>query len=485
MTGSSPAVCRPLDELPDGTVKIPLNLPHGAVWPVVAQIAALSQRRAGCTASITFLADRLGMHPSTIYEALKAADEWIITDASARITRRYLAPIPDDGAWARISYRAAAGVGCYSVDGQWTPRRNRSALLQLYCRLRRDEAVGRVRSQSELAADCQVTDRTVRAMLAVLEGDGWISGHRAGRMIAYRTHDAPLHVVQANLASGKDAPAEPVDLAGQDPAVKRPRNLSRNDLGKPVESISETDPVQKRDDQAGGEKRDCSPLAVGEVQHRSDDAASALPRERQTSNISRPVSPPRGGALSVMTAIPLSWQLRMSDQDRERVEAAVYREMRRGRTAEQMSARVRRRLTAWYGVLPRRAVAAALTVVERGYRCPRPECEDHLLPSGHPCSACQEIGAQANRHRREGLDAGERTATGARRTVTDPCVTPDRRPRVDLQRRHVQKANRVDADGPDGPAARARALLLATCPRTAATMRAAAARKGQILPEPV
>ncbi|MGV9387365.1 hypothetical protein ACWDRB_67170 [Nonomuraea sp. NPDC003707] len=487
MTDSSAAVARPLDELPDGTVKIPLGLPHGAVWPVVAQVAALSQRRAGCTASIGFLADRLGMHPSTIYNALHAAGAWIITDTSTRTTRRYLALFPEDAAWARISYRAAAGVGCRSIQGVWTPRRNRSAMLELYCRLRRDEAVGAVRSQSELAEDLDVTDRTLRSMLSALEEDGWISHHRTGRMIAYRTHDAPLHVVDAAAVLDGEPSAEPGNGPAQEPTAERSRNLSRNDLGSLAEMISDAEAIQKPDLERGFEKRDCSPLAVGDVQVRSDDAEDALPRERNihedrggTSGRLRP-----RGALSVMAAIPLTWQLRMSERDRERVLAAVEREMSCGRTVKQMTARVRRRLTVWYGIEPRRPVAVALTIIDRGYFCPHPECEDHLLPSGHWCLACEKIGAQVRQQRHQGHASGETTDTN-----TPVQTSPDQRmspPAKQLQKRQEhpqQKVAHVPAGGPDGPAERARALLLATCPRTAATMRAAAARKGQKLPEP-
>jgi DNA-binding transcriptional ArsR family regulator len=488
MIGPSPTVCHPLDGLPDGTVKVPLGLPHGAAWPVVAQVAALSQRRAGCTASIGFLADRLSMHPSTIYDALNAAGAWIITDASTRTTRRYLAPFPET-AWARISYRAAAGVGCRSVDGVWTPRRNRSALLELYCRLRRDEAVGAIRSQAELAQELEVTDRTVRSLLIALEVDGWISSRRAGRMIAYRTHDAPLHVVDAVTTSAGGPSAEPADQQEHEPTAERSRNVSRTELGISVETISESEPLQKLDPQTGLEKHDCSPLAVGDVQHRSAAPVSALPRERHISEATDdtpPKAPRPRGALSVLAAIPLAWQQRMSQADRERVLAAVEKEMSHGRTVAQMTARVRQRLAMWYGIEPRRPVAVALAVVHRGYGCPHPECEDHLLPSGHPCPACEEIGARINQQRREGPGPGEPAMTDESvRTDSDQLVATPAEHLRKHQERPSQKLDRIDVAGPDdGWAERARALLLATCPRTAATMRASAARKGQKLPEP-
>ncbi|MCA2228766.1 hypothetical protein [Nonomuraea aurantiaca] len=473
---SRPGTC-PLDELPDGTVKIPLGLPHGAAWPLVAQVAALSQRRAGCTASIAFLSERLGMHPSTIYDALSAAGAWIITDTTTRITRRFLAPLPEDAAWARISYRAAAGVGCRSVHGTWTPRRNRSLMLELYCRLRRDEAVGAIRSQAELAQDLDVTDRTVRSLLTALESDGWISPRPTGRMIAYRTHDAPLLAVE-------EPPADPDERPDRELPSNRSRIVKRNDQGSQGETIMETEPAQKDDLEAGLEKHDHSPLAVGEAQDRNGDAGSALSRERQINEQAgcavRPLRP--AGALSVMTALPLRWQLRMTEQERDRVLTAMEKEMSRGRTVAQLTARIRRRLTAWYGIEPRRPVAAALTVVDRGYHCPHPECEDHLLPSGYPCPACQELGARVNQERRA---MGKPGATDSRRTTPpDPHMDARVRPSPEPQPpRHGLP--RVDAEGPDGPAARARALLLATCPRTASALRASVVRKGQRLPDPM
>ncbi|MGR6924518.1 hypothetical protein ACU635_60595 [[Actinomadura] parvosata] len=389
-----------LDDLPDGTVKVPLDLPHGAAWPVAAQIAALSQRQAGCTASIGYLARRLGLHPSTIYQGLAAAGGWIVTDSSTSVTRRFLAPIPQDAAWARISYRAAAGVGCHRVDGVWAPRRNRAALLELYCRLRREEEVGRVREQAALAEDLGVTDRTVRSLLATLEADGWITGHRVGRLIAYRTHDA-------SLRSGPGVRDEEAGGGAVSAGEDRSRKAERGDRGSQGEMISEAEPAQKPDDQAGGRKRECSPLAVGDLQRRRSAEGGSLRERAQTGGVDRQVVErlPRpavrsGGALSVMCALPLEWQARMSETERERVLAAIEAELGKGRTAAELSARVRRRLAVWRGLPVRRPVAAALTVVRRGYPCPRPECEDHVLPSGHPCLACVSIGAQVNEARR-------------------------------------------------------------------------------------
>ncbi|WP_155127528.1 hypothetical protein [[Actinomadura] parvosata] len=391
-----------LDDLPDGTVKIPLELPHGAAWPVAVQVAALSQRQAGCTASIGYLARRLRVHPSTIYHGLAAAGGWIVTDSSTSVTRRFLAPIPQNAAWARISYRAAAGVGCHRVGGVWAPRRNRAALLELYCRLRCDEEVGRVREQAALAEDLGVTDRTVRSLLATLESDGWITGHRVGRLIAYRTHDAPLRV--ANSGPGVRDEGGGCTMFAAD---EQSRKAGRDDLGSRGEMISEAEPAQKPDDQAGGRKRDGLPLAVGALQHRRSAEDGSLPERAQIGGVDgqamerlpRPAMRP-GGALSVMCALPLGWQARMSETERERVLTAIETELRKGRTAAELSARVRRRLTVWRGLPVRRPVAAALTVVRRGYHCPRPECEDHVLPSGHACLACVSIGAQVNEARR-------------------------------------------------------------------------------------
>ncbi|MFI6603725.1 hypothetical protein ACIBHX_46480 [Nonomuraea sp. NPDC050536] len=442
-----------LAELPCGSVKIPLGLPRGAAWPVVAQIAALSQRAAGCTASIGYLAGRLDLHPSTVYEALVAAEGWVVTETRGRVTRRWLAAIPAGGAWVRISYRAAAGVGCHSVDGRWTARRNRSLLLELYCQLRRDEAIGRVRDQSALAAALAVTDRTVRSLLRTLECDGWITARRSGRLIAWRTHDAPLYVASCagTDEQGPDSQEEP----------ERSRNLTRNDLGTSGETISEADAVQKREPEAGCEKRDDPPLAVGAAGVGEGGDRDALSRERPTDLERQDLQRPRvPGAPSVVTAIPLEWQIRMTADERDRLVGAIEQEMSSGRSVAEMLARVRRRLKPWCGQRPRRAIAAALIVIRRGYDCPRPDCEDHLLPSGHPCGACAELGAEVNRERRT-ASLTSRSAVGAaaeREEEESPRTSGWQPPRV------VGTAAQVRDDGGEQAhrgAALARCLLQA------------------------
>uniref|UniRef100_UPI003F4944C7 hypothetical protein n=1 Tax=Nonomuraea bangladeshensis TaxID=404385 RepID=UPI003F4944C7 len=439
----------PLENLPLGTVKIPLTLPRGAAWPIVAQIAALSQRASGCTASIAFLADQSGMSASSVYAALAAAGPWLVTRGRAR----WLAPLPPDAAWARISYRAAAAVGCRQVDGVWIARRNRSLLLQLYCFLRRDEDTGRLRSQAQLARELQLSISAIKNLLRTLTGDGWISYRQEGRRLRYITHDAPRLPDADKPGSGL---------------------LTGNDQGVSPEMIKAADRTQKHDVQARGEKQDGPPLAVGEVPHRkSATRDDALTRERLFhSPDADPPQPIRvRGALSAMTALPTEWLARMTERERERVLAAIETEILKGRTISQMTTRIRRRLLPWCGRWPRRAVAAALTVVRRGYECPRPDCEDHFLPSGRPCGACAEIGAEINLRR----------LPGASPTLLHPPITGDApkatyaRPPAEWERRlrrvDMPAVAPVDAGGPDGPAAKARALLMATSPAFAAAQR--------------
>ncbi|MFD0479939.1 hypothetical protein ACFQ0B_76230 [Nonomuraea thailandensis] len=182
----------PLDNLPSGSVKIPLALPRGAAWPIVAQIAALSQRASGCTASIAFLADQSGLSASSVYAALAAAGSWIVTRGRAR----WLAPLP----------RRSPGPASPTAPPQrsaavrwteWTARRNRSLLLQLYCFLRRDEDAGRLRSQAQLAQDLEVSISATKNLLRTLANDGWISCRPEGRRLRYFTHDSP-HLPEAD-----------------------------------------------------------------------------------------------------------------------------------------------------------------------------------------------------------------------------------------------------------------------------------------------
>ncbi|MET8146339.1 hypothetical protein ABZU32_39035 [Sphaerisporangium sp. NPDC005288] len=111
-------------------------------------------------------------------------------------------------------------------------------------------------------------------------------------------------------------------------------------------------------------------------------------------------------AVGVVASLPTELLGAMSEADRDRVVRAVERELEYRAPAE-LAARIRRRLSHWRGHQVRRPVAVALTVIKRGYDCPRPDCEEHMLPSGHPCGACGEIGRQITEIRQSASDGPE------------------------------------------------------------------------------
>ncbi|MFC4116541.1 hypothetical protein [Nonomuraea zeae] len=384
-------------------------------------------------------------------------------------TRRRYAAVP---AWALARVRAGEAA---TADGHVCPETFRTWVV-LCDKLDPD---GHDLTLAKLGQWLSCSPTTARRRLRALEAAGWVRVHRRGNgfwmhvqavveegLIAALPQDHNHSSDDGEEVSGCPAPSDhsPVpDVA----SLPLPQTSGPHvpDLTPPYETPSKEPPSE--DPSA----KNPFPLAVGGAQHRKDASRNALTRERQINDEPPPapaVTRPRGGP-SVMTALPLEWQLRMSQSERERVLAAIDDELAQGRTIAQLTARVRRRLTVWSGTRPRRAVAAALTVVERGYHCPHPMCEEHLLPSGHPCEACAAIGATMNRQRQlssASSDAEEPPANSARRHAAEP------RDHVRARREFPPQAcTRVDADGPDGPAARARALLTSTSPGFAAADR--------------
>jgi hypothetical protein len=160
------------------------------------------------------------------------------------------------------------------------------------------------------------------------------------------------------------------------------------------------------------------------------------------------------GAVGVVAALPVELLAGMSEAERERVVRVVERELEY-RRPEELAVRIRRRLARWQGREVRRPVAVALTVVRRGYDCPRPDCEDHMLPSGFPCGACSEIGRQVNEGRRGASEplvgddhppAGPETPKGASDAPTGPLSASQAPPVVRCTNGHINPRYRPDGE---------------------------------------
>ncbi|WP_424533729.1 hypothetical protein ACOZ38_25670 [Sphaerisporangium viridialbum] len=375
MTADEPLPSLPLDDLPDGTVKVPLNLPSGAAWPVVTQIAALSQRTQGCTASTGYLAERLGLARETIARTLTEASPWIVTakKGSRRVLR--LAPIADSTPWARLSYRAAAGVGCRSVDGTWRPRRNRSALLELYAHLRHDEMTGVHRTAVQLARALDVTDRTVRNLVVTLEEDGWIVPCRKGGRTVHLTREDALRLVP------------------QDDALEPETEVTSN--GNRGHTDPETEVTQKQELEARTLKQDLSLPAVGDLQGRKRaSGGGALPRGTdETSSDEEDPGTVSGLDISrIYGSLPDELRQAIPGHGMRRVRSAIRAQLAAGsRSVDELAARVSRRWVGgeWAGQRIDDPTAVAITLVRLGRPCGNVRCEGGAdLDTGQKCRAC-------------------------------------------------------------------------------------------------
>ncbi|MBB4920982.1 hypothetical protein [Streptosporangium saharense] len=215
------------------------------------------------------------------------------------------------------------------------------------------------------------------------------------------------HVEAPSPRAGHQAPADPGQNAavdpGQDPAV----DPGQNPAAEPPSGESPSgEPLS-------------SPLAVGALVDVSGAgaAADAERREADDEGEGRALSRDEVRATQMVLAavgvvagaIPPELLAAMSQSDRGRLLRAVETELTQ-RTGDELRARIRRRLGHWRGRDVRRPVAVALTLVRRGYSCPRWDCEDHMLPSGHECGACATIGTAINEARRQAALNGSETS---------------------------------------------------------------------------
>ncbi|MEV1174928.1 hypothetical protein [Nonomuraea sp. NPDC049784] len=324
-----------------------------------------------------------GRNRSALHFALRRPQE----------TRKPYAAVP---AWSLARIHAGPG----RLEGQVCPETWR-AYAVLVDRL---DPAGHDVTLAKLGVWWSCSATTARRRLRALEAVGWVRVRRRGGLWMHVQAITDEHLI--TIVSADEVPADgPGASATLDesplPDLTTPPLPEASD--RPLPNV--TPPYGAPSEGAPSESSpsaSANPLAVGDLQHRKGERWSALPRERPIIDGDKPGTASRRrppGALSVMTAIPLPWQLDMSSGDRDRVLAAIEKEMAAGKTVTEMTLRIRRRLTTWAGRQPRRPVAAALTVIKRGYDCPRPDCENHLLPSGHPCGACAEIGLEVYQQR--------------------------------------------------------------------------------------
>ncbi|MFI6889124.1 hypothetical protein [Streptosporangium canum] len=244
---------------------------------------------------------------------------------------------------------------------------------------------------------------TARRRLHELEAVGWVAVRRTSgqwmhvRVIYYEDLVGVIEQEESEEATPCESGEAPLADLSTYPLADLTTHPLAN-LSTPYET-----PSEDSSSESTPSEDDLSPLAVGDHLAVSANTSTADAErkisKRQVRAAPRQARPRPKGAPSVMALLPLDWQARMTHDELERVMSAIEDEMSTGRTITDMKARVHRRLPHWRGREVHRPVAAALTVVRRGYDCPHLACEDHVLPSGYPCEACAAIGSQVNQAR--------------------------------------------------------------------------------------
>ncbi|MCX3059603.1 hypothetical protein [Streptomyces beihaiensis] len=199
-------------------VRVPLRVIVGfysdATVSVYTKVAALERRKTGCEAGVAYLAALLGISRSTVERALTELMRPAPDDDIAEVTS-YRRTLP--GGTGTTAVRRVRAVG-RTEHGAWVPTRAAEALnprqLRAYAALSYATATGHhitltdlgslLRHRSGKKAGQPLDPRSVRRILRVLEGLGWISvdrraGYR-GRHV-YTVHDEP---VQPPLTADSD-----------------------------------------------------------------------------------------------------------------------------------------------------------------------------------------------------------------------------------------------------------------------------------------
>ncbi|MFI0425105.1 hypothetical protein [Spongiactinospora sp. 9N601] len=250
-------------------------------------------------------------------------------------------------------------------------------------------------------------------------------GRLAVRLITApdQAEDAARYYATHGRRTAGNGPGDPSQLPALTPGRKRHSPLATS--GTPQEAaLQESPPLEASGPLAvgvlaavprDGGAADAERPTTSHPEHHGDEAGGG--DERQADAADHHGEPGRADAGPVATpgsdrvlaavgvaaaALPAELLAAMNQADRDRVVRAIETELT-SRTVAELTARIRRRLAHWRGHdlrTIRRPVAVALTVIHRGYACPRPDCEDHRLPSGQDCAACDEIGTAINETRR-------------------------------------------------------------------------------------
>ncbi|MEU1474541.1 hypothetical protein [Streptomyces sp. NPDC005760] len=370
---------------------------HGAVR-YAAQLAALDQRGHRCRAGVATLAALMGDGKRTAERYLAQLDAPARDGIEAMETIRHTDPGGRGTTAERRMRRPAPGEHFAYVD-VCAVKALRPAAFVLYCALTYADALGIRSAAADLAELLDVSERTVRRLLAELAAGRWIT-------VEHRTGYQARHDITVNGCPGHGSPATPPgpdtdggsgpDTGGGSLAIKEDPGLTDGEKTQPGGSsavgevtVSALPTARSSVDTASNATRCNYPVAP---------AVPAALRGRV-----RPLAPPEhaGGQFALS---PRVWAVLEPVRDLlpgirpyvlRRIAREIGAQLDAGYWPEEIRDQIAR-LRAWTPDQdlpdPGRWLLGAVLPVRS--RCGRPGCHwGFLAHTGEPCKACAEPAA--------------------------------------------------------------------------------------------
>jgi len=352
-----------------------------------AQVTALAQRTAGCTAGVAVLAHFMGTSKRTAERYLAELAAPGPDGVPELVTVRRTGP-DGDGDTALRRTRGCARGEHFAYVPVLAAKSLRPALFVLYCALTYATATRTPAAAAELADVLGVTERSARRMVGELEALGWITVHRRadvhGRH-AYDVHDHPLHPVTEQPVRPDTDGGSGADTIGGSLAIKEDTGLTDESTTQPGGAFR-----RRRDD------RKWVATPVDTLGNRAPATFRSAPR------------PPYTGPQ--LTLSPRVWAVLAPVHDLlpgvntymvRRIAREIGHQLDSGIYAEDIHDQLQR-LRAWTPPEELRdpgrwILGAALPVRSR---CGRTGCHwGFLAHTGAPCKACAEIAEARTRER--------------------------------------------------------------------------------------
>lgn len=361
-----------------------------------AQVTALAQRSAGCTASVAVLARYMGTSKRTAERYLAELAAPGPDGRPELVTRRRTGPDGDGETALRLTRPVARGEHWAYVP-VLAAKTLRHPVFVVYCALAYATATGTPVTAAELGDVVGVTERSARRLVAELERLGWITvHHRAGvhGRHAYEVHDHPLHLVDGEAARPDTHGGSGADTDGGSLAIKE-------DTGLTDESTTQVGGAFRR---RRGDRKWVAAAVDTPGNHSAGDGPAATPatfRQQQQQQQRRPYDGPQ------LTLSPRVWAVLAPVRDLlpavntymvRRIAREIGRQLDGGVFAEDIRDQLQR-LRAWTPAEdlrdPGRWILGAALPVRPG-KCGSTDCHYGFMRyTGAPCKACAELEARS------------------------------------------------------------------------------------------